>query len=73
MHTQGMRFLWLSTPPPLSLPNSGTLLFLQAQNSSQVPLALAFCSKPVAHCFLAPQAVSTQPTLVLSLELISRA
>ena len=65
--------MWWSTPPPLAFPNNGTLLLLWAQTSSQVPLALAFCSKPVAHCFLAPQAVSTQPTLVLSLELTFRA
>ena len=43
-------------PPPLALASSGTLLLLQTQASSYVPSAHS----------LVPQAVSTQPTLVLS-------
>ena len=42
MHVQRKIFLWQSTPVPLALPNSGTLLLLQAQISSWDPLAVMF-------------------------------
>ena len=60
-------------PLPLTLPNNGTLLLLQAQTSSWVPLAVVFCSPAHGTLPPAPQAVSTQLTLVLSPELTSRA
>ena len=33
-----------TTPPPLTLPNNGILLFLQAQAPTQIPSAVVFCS-----------------------------
>ena len=70
-HVQRKIFLWQSAPPPLALPNSDALLLLWAQTSSHV--SLGSTPKPLARCSLAPQAVSTQPALVLSLELTARA
>ena len=68
------RFLRRPAPPPLTLPNNGALLLLW------VPLPWRSTAQPVdtnaspmAHYSLAPQAVPTQPTPVLSLGLTSRA
>ena len=52
---------WLRSSPRFLLPWCST------------PQPIAHHSMPMAHCSLAPQAVSTQPTVVLSLELISGA
>ena len=63
---QGKKFLWWARPPHLALLNNDILFLLQAQTSSQVPLAVAYYSP--AHCtqLPSPSGFSTQPTLVLS-------
>ena len=59
-------------PPLLAIPKNGALLLLQVQAMSHVSLAVPLHSP--AHCasLLSPQAISTQPTLNLSLELTSK-
>ena len=60
-------------PSPLALPNNGTLVLLWGQTSPGFPQLWPLAPQPVAYHSLAYQAVSTQPTLVPSLELISGA
>ena len=71
-HVQRKIFLWCPAPPPLSLPNNSALLLLRTHNLPEFPWLWCCVPQPVAHWFLAPQAVSMQPTLVLSLQVISR-
>ena len=49
---QGKRLLWWSTPPPLTLPKSGSLLLLRVWTSSCVLSALVFHSPN--YCTLLP-------------------
>ena len=44
------RFLWQSAPPPLTLPNNGTLLLLPSRPSPGFPLPWCSTPQPVAHC-----------------------
>lgn len=60
VHTCAEIFLRWSAPHPLVLHSNGTLLLLWVQTPSWVPSAMALSS-------LAPQAISTQRTPVLSL------
>lgn len=65
LHAQRKKFLWQFQPSTTpTLPNNGTLLLLQAQPFFWVHLTVVYHS-------LDPQAASTQPALVLSLELTS--
>ena len=60
--------LWHSTLPPLALPQ----LCLASPEVIDLLPAAVLQPQPMAHCSLSPQAVSTQLTLILSSELISR-
>lgn len=43
-HVHRRILLWWPAPPPLALSHNSTLTLLWAQTSSQVPLAVVFCS-----------------------------
>ena len=60
-------------PLPLTLPNNSTLLLLQLRHPPGFPWLWYSTLHPMVHCSLAPQAIYTQPTLVLSPEWTSRA
>ena len=72
-HVQRKIVLWWSAPLPLTLPKNDTLLFLQVQVSIWALSSVALHSPAHGACSLAPEAVSSQPTLVLFPELTSRA
>ena len=64
--------LHLLTPDSLAIPLTPPPPW-QPQACYPGPWVFLFCRKPMMHHTLAPRAVSTQPTLVFSLELTSGA
>ena len=71
MSVQRKKFLWQSTPPPLACPWNGALLLLGPEFLLH-SLNCSFLLPSPGACSLALQDVSTQPILVLFLELTSR-
>ena len=71
-HSQRKLFLWWFASLPLALPNNPAF-FCRVRPPPWFPWMWHSVPQPLTHHSLAPQSVSTQPTLVLSLEQTSGA